>query len=586
LIPESFITELKYHSSIEQIVSSYVQLKRAGKNLKGLCPFHSEKTPSFTVYPDNQSFYCFGCGAGGDVVTFIRRIENLDYPEAVRFLAAKAGMTVPEDGEGEQSARQKMRILELNRMAARFYHDLLISEKGREALAYLHERGLSDKTIRRFGLGWAPPEWDALKKHLTLSGCPEEELAGASLTVRGKSGSTYDLFRGRIIFPIIDIRGGVIGFGGRVTGEGGPKYLNSPDTPVFKKSRNLFALNAAKNTKDRRLILAEGYMDVITLHQAGFANAVATLGTALTPEQARLISQYADEVVVAYDSDQAGRQAARRAVELFDQLGVRLRVLSLKDAKDPDEYIKKFGAKRFAMTLEQSLGAVEFELERLRQRHDIQTDEGKIAFIRAFCEMLADCKNPIERDVYLSRVAQELSVDKQAMGLEVDSVRRRRERKQQQAERRDLRPFTEFQPGRPRDPQRSRHPGCVVAEEGLIALLVKNPDYFEHIRGRIAPEQFVTEHNRALYSAVCQRLEACKPVDITAMASQLDMEQTARLSRIVNGERALNHTPKEADDYIGAILSVAEQPTTSQLAAMNVQELDAFRKKISAGKKK
>ncbi|MEG1849295.1 MAG: DNA primase, partial [Oscillospiraceae bacterium] len=351
MIPESFIEELKYRSDIEQIISPYVQLKRAGRHLTGLCPFHSEKTPSFVVYPENQSFYCFGCGAGGDVVTFVRKSENLEYLEALRFLAQKAGMTLPEDAENDEAGRMRLRILECNRESARFFHAALISPAGEPGLAYLRRRQLSDTTIRRFGLGWAPDSWGSLHEHLLKKGFTEAEMLAAAVTRGGTRGS-YDSFRGRVIFPIIDLRGAVIGFGGRILGDGQPKYLNSPDTMVFKKSRNLFALNVAKATKEPRLLLTEGYMDAIAVHQAGFDNAVATLGTALTQEQARLMAQYTGEVVIAYDSDGAGQKATVRANELLAQTGIKVRVLSMTGAKDPDEFIKANGALRFKQLVE------------------------------------------------------------------------------------------------------------------------------------------------------------------------------------------------------------------------------------------
>ncbi len=520
------------------------------------------------------------------MVSFIRKAENIDYPEAIRLLAARAGIAVPEDGEADQSARLKLRILEINREAARFFHNTLIGEGGKDALSYLRDRGLTDKTIRRFGLGYSPEGWDVLRKYLTGMGFGEDELLNASIISKGKNGSTYDLFRKRVIFPIIDIRGNVIGFGGRVMGEGGPKYLNSPDTPVFKKSRNLFALNAAKNTKERRLILSEGYMDVISLHQAGFTNAVATLGTSLTSEQSRLISQYGDEVIIAYDSDQAGRQAAKRAIELFDQVGIKVRVLSIKDAKDPDEYIKKFGAQRFGMMLEGSRGAVEYEIERLRQRYDITTDDGRISFLKDFCEMMADYKNPIELDVYISRTAQELFVGREALILQIDSLRHRKEKRQKQAQQRDLRPFTETQPGRPRDHQRAKYFRYAIAEDKLITLLVKNPDYFQHISGQITPEQMVTDTNKAIFTVLYGQLSQNKPIDMSSLAYHLDIEKAARLAEIINTGEMLNDSLQEADDYIRVILEFSEKISEIQLAEMTDKEVADNAKKIGASKKK
>ena len=417
MIPESFINELKYQCYIEDIVGGYVNLKRAGRNLKGLCPFHSEKTPSFTVYPENGSYYCFGCGSGGDVITFIRNIENLDYVEAVRFLAAKVGMTVPEEETDNGTAKLKTRILEANRLSARFFHENLIHTP--QALAYIRDRGLTDRTIRHFGLGFAKNSWDDLHHFLRSKGYSDEELYQAALISKGRNGSYYDQFRNRFMFPIIDVRGNVIGFGGRVLDDSKPKYLNSADTPVFKKSRNLFALNFAKNTKERSLILGEGYMDVIAMHQAGFTNAVATLGTSLTADQARMISQYAKEVIIAYDSDSAGQTATKRALSLFEETGIKVRILSIPDAKDPDEYIKRFGATRFKLLLEGCSNAIEFELAKAKANFDLETADGKVGYLKEAAKVLAGIRSPVEIDVYAAKIAGETEVSKEAVKLQV-----------------------------------------------------------------------------------------------------------------------------------------------------------------------
>lgn len=352
MIPQSFIEELRLNCDIESVISSYVQLRRRGRILTGLCPFHSEKTGSFTVYPESQSFYCFGCGAGGDVIGFIRRIENLDYVEAIRFLAGRAGMTVPDDAREDRTAMLKTKILEMNREAAHFYFEKLIAPEGKSALNYLLGRGLTPKTIKHFGLGYAPTGRNNLTDMLSKKGFKYEDMEAACLARRGKNGGYYDVFRDRVMFPIIDLRGNVIGFGGRKMEGDGPKYYNSPDTPVFKKTKNLFALNFAKKQKLDNLILCEGYMDVIAMHQAGFTQAVASLGTSLTADQCRLAASYTDEAVLAYDSDEAGQKATRRAINLLDEAGIRSRVLSIEGAKDPDEFIKKFGAARFKRLIE------------------------------------------------------------------------------------------------------------------------------------------------------------------------------------------------------------------------------------------
>ena len=568
MIPDSFIQELKYRTDIEQVISGYVRLKRRGRNLTGLCPFHSEKSPSFTVYPENQSFYCFGCGAGGDAITFIRKIENLDYVEAIKLLAQRAGLTVPDDGEDNRAAKLRARVLEMNRAAARYFYSQLNSPAGNVGLSYLRGRGLSDNTIKGFGLGYAPPGWDGLRDHLREKGYSEEEMLAASLVIRGKKGGCYDMFRHRVIFPIIDLKGSVVGFGGRALEDSGPKYLNSPDTPVFKKSRNLFALNFAKATKRQELILCEGYMDVIAVHQGGFDNAVATLGTALTAEQARLISQYTKEVVVAYDSDDPGQRAAKRAIGLFDQLGVKVRVLVVQGAKDPDEYLKKFGPQRFDILLSQSANATEYGLRAIQQRYDLSEADGQVGFLREATVFLAGIQNPIERDVYASRLATQVGVEKQAILLQVEAEQKRRARVQEKKEARELRIYS---PGgvRENDPDRSRNLAYALAEEKLITLLVRNPDCYSRVIARISPEDFVTAVNRTIFQAVSSRLEAGLEVDLLSLSGQLEDGAIARLAGLINAPEAQAITPDQADDYIDAILRHGQVKADKEVAQMD-----------------
>ena len=585
MIPERFIEELKYRSDIEQVISSYVSLKRTGRNLKGLCPFHSEKTPSFTVYPENQSFYCFGCGAGGDVVTFIRKIENLEYVEALRFLAQRAGMTLPEEARDDGTALLRTKILEINRESARFFFDQLAHGPDRRAVAYLRGRGLSDKTIKRFGLGYAPNTFDSLKNHLKSKGYSFEEMAAAAVVGKGRNGGYYDLFRNRVMFPIIDLRGSVIGFGGRVMEGDGPKYLNSPDTLVFKKTRNLFAMNIAKNTKEGSLILAEGYMDVISIHQAGFDNAVASLGTSLTAEQARLISQYVDQVIIAYDADGAGQKAARRAISLFEEVGVKIRILSIPDAKDPDEYIKKFGPARFKLLLEGSAGAVDFEIAKLRQKFDLETADGKVAFLKEFCSLMAGLGSPVERDVYIIRTAQELSISKEAVADQVTALRRRRAGAAEKKARRDIRPYSESAAGQPRDLERSRNIRYALAEDKLITTLLKHPDFYDAIAARIRPEQFVTQKNRELFEALWQRLQNRQDIGMMSLSALLGPEQMARVSYLLASAEGVAYTMQEAQDCIKTILEHQSVKTPDQVAGMSDEEWLEYAKSLAANKK-
>lgn len=584
MLSEQFISELKARNDIEDVVGSYVNVKRRGRNLVGLCPFHSEKTPSFTVYPDSQSFYCFGCGAGGDVVTFVRRMENLDYIEAVKLLAQRAGLAMPEDGYDDSFAKRKTRILEINRETARFYHQCLISPVGKKGLDYLRERGLSDKTIRHFGLGFAPESWDAAIKHLMGKGFRMDELTDAAIAVKSARGSYYDQFRGRVIFPIIDIRGNVIAFGGRVMDGKGPKYLNSPDTPVFKKSRNLFALNFAKAIKEPALILAEGYMDVVALHQAGFANAVATLGTSLTSEQARMISQYAEEVVIAYDADGAGQKATNRAINMFGEIGLKVRVLKVKDAKDPDEFIKKFGAARFRLLLEGAGSAMEFEIGKLRQKYDLESSDGKVGFLKEFAQFMAGIRNPIERDVYVTKTAAELGVSKNPLMVQIDYIIRQQAKNAEKKQARDLTVFAAG-PQQRRDPQRTAHLKEALAEERLIGVLLKNPDYYRLIREKIQPEDFLTDFNREIFQVICGRLDQNQSVELIALSEQLDEEQMGKIAGILADPTSSRATPKETQDYLETILAGKAKKTPEQLRQMDRGQLEQYVADLAARKK-
>ncbi|MCI8622849.1 MAG: DNA primase [Provencibacterium sp.] len=586
MIPESFIQELRFHVDMEQLVSSYVRLQRRGRVSVGLCPFHNEKTPSFTVYPDNQSFYCFGCGAGGDAITFVRRAENLDYPEAVRFLADRAGLRVPDEEGDDEGARMKLRVLECNRAAARFYYDTLVSPAGARGLQYLRARALSDAVIRRFGLGYAPAGWNALTDRLHALGFTEEEMLAARVAAPSKKdGRAYDLFRDRVIFPIIDLRGGVIGFGGRVLEGDGPKYLNSPDTPVFKKSRNLFALNRAKASKQEGLLLAEGYMDVLALHQAGFDNAVATLGTSLTAEQTQLISRYAREVTIAYDSDGAGQKATRRAIGLFEQAGVRVRVLKMEGAKDPDEYIKKFGAGRFKLLLQSCANATEFEIGRLRQSYDLETADGKVAFLNEFAVLMASIRNPIERDVYVKKTAAELAVSPEAVLQMVASNLKKRRGGEARKQQRDLHMYVGAGARGKQNPERERNLKYALAEERLIAMLLQNPDYYSHIAAQIGPEQFVTALNREIFSRLCERLRAGRSIELFSLSGVLNDEEMSLVSGLLAASPSARHSREEADDCIQVLKSHENEKSSGEVAAMDEEQLKRYFQKIVSAKK-
>ena len=585
MIPDSFIQELKASCDIEDIVSSYVKLTRKGKNLVGLCPFHSEKTGSFFIYPQTQSFYCFGCGAGGDVISFLRRIENLEYLEAVKLLAQKCNIPFPEDTADDRAAHQKTRTLEINRETARFYHQCLLDEGGKDARAYLIARGRTPKIIRHFGLGYAPDDWDSLRNHLRSKGFRDEELEASGICVRSKKGGLYDRFRGRVIFPILDLRGNVVAFGGRAMGDRQPKYLNSSDTPVFKKSKNLFALNFAKSSKEPTLILAEGYMDVIAIHQAGFDNAIATLGTSLTEEQARLISQYTDTVVIAYDSDKAGQAATARAINMFSEVGVKVQILSLPGAKDPDEFLQKYGSTRFRSLLEGCTNALEFEISKIRNKYDVDTADGKVSFLKEFASLMAGVRNPLEREVYLSQTASQLGVAQAAITAQIDAIHRRQKKAQQKKERNDTSIYIGDMAAGRDDRQRKQNLRYAIAEEHIIGILLKNPDYTDYFLDRMKPEDFITDINREVILAICSHLREGRSVEPMALSGELSPEAMSRLSGIMASQQNLRADRRELDDYIEVLRDSRNVKTKEQIAEMDDQEMKDFFSSLAAKKK-
>ena len=434
-IPQSFIDEVKYRNKIEDVIASYVNLKRAGSNYQGLCPFHSEKTPSFTVFPNTETFHCFGCGAGGDVISFIMRAENLEYPGAVEFLAKRAGLEMPEEAGGAGSETVKRsRMYEMNRAAAVFFNKMLYAPESEPAREYLKQRGLSSAAVKRFGLGFAPNSFDALRRHMHSLGYGDDELKEAFLCGKSeRTGGYFDYFRGRLIFPIIDNFSNVIAFGGRALGDGKPKYLNTSDTPVFKKSRNLFALNFAKNACAESLILCEGYMDVIAVNMAGFPNAVATLGTALTTEQARIMAKYTKKVILSYDSDDAGVSAAKRAIPILTDAGLEVKMLRMEGAKDPDEYIKKFGAARFKTLIDDSQGKLDYLCDSVLNKYNILIPEEKLKAADELCEVVCGIWSDVEREIYITRIAERLSVEPANLKRDVER-RMRRKKKDEDAD--------------------------------------------------------------------------------------------------------------------------------------------------------
>ncbi len=527
---ESFLQELRYRCSVSDIIGRYTGLKRAGRQLKGLCPFHSEKTPSFMVYEDTQSFYCFGCGAGGDVITFIRRAENLDYMDAVRYLADLSGMEMPEDEGDKEAGNLRRRVMEINRETARFYYTKLLSEEGKIALDYFKNRRLSAETIKHFGLGYSPNSGFATVNYLKSKGYRDEELLLAGFK-KGQKGGIYDPFHGRAIFPIIDIRGNVIAFGGRKIREddNGPKYYNSSDTLVFKKSLGLFAMNIAKNQGDGRIILAEGYMDVIAMHQAGFNYAVATLGTALTEEQARMISRYAKEVIIAYDADVAGQKATMRAIDIFKKLDVQVKVLTIPDAKDPDEYIKTFGADKFALLINKSGSQVEYRITKLASKHDLTSTDGRLEFLKEFTYLLADIPSLVEREIYAEKISSSLSINKSAI---LEDAERLAKNKKYRAEKNQFNQMTtDISAFNDKiNPQKRQYLRAASAEEAFISALISAPENREAAENMLLPEDFLTDFNRKFYEKVLEAIGKYGVFDLGMISDEFSPEEMGRIS--------------------------------------------------------
>ena len=528
---DGFLEELCMRNDIVDVVSQYVSLTRRGGNYIGLCPFHNEKTPSFSVSADRQFFHCFGCGAGGDVITFLMRAENLDFPDAVYKLAERAGLEIPESDASIRSQKQKKdRLLALHRDAARFYHDCLLSEEGRAAREYLKNRGLSAATITRFGVGFSPNAWDKLLTAMSAAGYTKQELLDAGLAVPNKTGGIYDRFRNRVMFPIIDVRGAVVAFGGRVMDDSTPKYLNSSETLIFNKRRNLFALNLAKKSEGSRMILAEGYMDVIALHQAGFDAAVASLGTSLTPEQARLIAKYKGEVVIAYDADNAGVSAANRAIDLLKEAGVTVRVLCIPNAKDPDEFIKKFGREKFQKLLDGSAADLEYRLQGAKAGLDLTQDEGRVAYLKSAIRLLAEVPNAVEREIYISRAAKDAGVPADAISLEVKRARKEWiEQRKREQEKRNLSPLSATDPA-----ERAihyRYTKSAVAEEGLLALLMAQPELLPY-----ATSMNENSFSVPLFGQVFNKMRALADANqtftLTALTRDCTPEESTKLAAV------------------------------------------------------
>ena len=554
-IPDRFLDELIARTDIVDLVSESVRLTKKGRNYWGLCPFHSEKTPSFSVSADKQIYKCFGCGKGGGAINFVMELDNLPFRDAVALLAKRAGLEVPDSGYSAGAKERREKLLTINKQAARTFHRWLYAPEGAEGLAYLQRRGLSRRTLTSFGLGFAPNRWDALIQELGQQGYDKRDLLDAGLAVSNQDGRIYDRFRNRVMFPIIDIRGEVIGFGGRVMDDSTPKYLNSPDTPVYNKSRNVFALNIAKKSKAGRVILTEGYMDTISLHQAGFDSAVASLGTSLTPEHAQLLSRYFPEAIIAYDGDGAGVSAAQRAIPLLERAGMKVRVLRMTGAKDPDEFIKQYGRDAFLRLLDQSENQVDYRLEQIRKKYDLSDDSQKVGFLQEAALLLSSLPSAVEREIYGRHAAETAGVSPEAVAQEVKKAFQRRLRKEQkQQERRDLTPAIQLQPkarGLRYDNIRSAR-----AEEGVLRLLLLDPSLYRELT-QLRPEEFSSPLLGKAYALLLRRAEEGLSTQLSLLAGELTSEEMDHLTQVASAPESMANSRQSLADYIAVIRAEA-----------------------------
>ena len=571
-LPDSFLQELKLKTDIVDLVSSYVTLKKRGNTYVGLCPFHNEKTPSFTVYENTQSFYCFGCGAAGDCVGFTRKIDNLDYIDAVKSLAQRAGMQMPEDGYDDSLSKKRRTILEINRETARFYHSYMMSEEGKVGLQYFLDRGLSLKTIKHFGLGYSPNSWDSLIKHLKSLGYNLSDMLAAGVVRRGEKGY-YDYFRNRVMTPIIDVRGNIIAFGGRVLDDSKPKYINTSDTLVYKKTNEVFGLNFAKNSAKDSIILCEGYMDVIAMHQAGFDNAVAGCGTALTNEQVRLITRYAKNISLVYDNDEAGQKALSKAITMFNQVDASINIPTLSGGKDPDEIIKTQGRARFEAMLEGASNKIEFALTQLRKKYNLVTTQGKSQFAAEAVKILYGA-SPVEQDLYLSRIAEELGIDKRSMQAQLDEYVRRESRKQNRQR------YSKIIDENMRSVRResfdnSTSTASLKAQERLISLLMAYSE-FVYLCDGFDDKKLSDGFYRKAYNAVINRIRNNMSLDLIVFNEEFSSDEMSRFSRIVDQSPKSSDAKKELSDCLTTISREYDKQNSKSASEMNDDDFRSF----------
>lgn len=578
-ISEDFVLRLKNSCDIVSVFSSYVDLKSSGKNKKCSCPFHSEKTPSMVVYEDTQSFYCFGCGVGGDVITFIEKIENLTYVDAVKLLADRAGISIPTTKLDDKFSKQRSRILEMNKIAAKFFFNNLKLEVGRIGLEYFAKRGLSRDIIIKFGLGYADGSWDSLKNHLKLNGFSLEEMCDADLVIKSKKDTYYDKFRNRVMFPIIDIKGNVIGFGGRVLDDSKPKYLNSSDTHVFKKSMGLYALNFAKNSGSKTLILCEGYMDVISMHQNGFNNSIAALGTSLTESQVRLISRNSNDVVIVFDSDEAGNVAMDRAYKMFLDIGVKPRALRLKGAKDPDEYIKKYGASRMKVLINQSKSAMKMKIDAIEEKYNLDDVEQRKDYINQYCLIISDIFDSLEREVYIGELCRKMKITREVVSNHVEYLLKKKRKKYGKKIDREL--VKNVRLGYIGNKTYSKYD---KAEQGVIRFLYNNPDYINYLSDKFDEDWFTSDLNKKIYRNIVDKINLGNSLDFVTFHGILSSDEMGLFSKIINEGKNYVNTNKELDDYI-YVMKEKYDKQNENISSMTLEQIEKRRKQTAQKKR-
>ena len=570
----AFLDELIAQNPIEDVVGQYVTLRRSGANMFGLCPFHGEKTASFSVAPDKGIYYCFGCHKGGGVINFQMEVEGMSYPDAVRALAKRVGMEVPEDEQYQSRYRAQERLWALHKEAARFYHAKLYAPEGAAALRYATERGMPKATLINFGIGYAPDTWSSLVDHLRKKGYTDEELKDSGLvTVSQKNGNLFDRFRDRLMFPIIDVRGNVIGFGGRIMkkDDNAAKYLNSPETLIFNKRKNLFALNLAKKSKLGYLILVEGYMDAIALHQYGFDCAVASLGTALTPDGATLLSKYTDQVVLIYDGDAAGQNATQRAIPILEKAGLKVKVLQMQGAKDPDEFLKKYGADKFKLLLEGSSNRIEYQLNAIRKKYDISLDDQKVQYVHDCALLIASLDSPIKREIYGKRVAEAASISENAVAMEVEKARKNRLHREKKAQEKiDLAPAQAFQRrGASKVPYNNVKSG--VAEQGLIAMAIREPALL-HLAAELKAQEFSVPLFDRVFTQLLDRYQHGLEISLAVLVD-LNEDEMSHMAGIVYQQDVVNE-----DAFRDCIRTIRTEHQIAQVS--DEDDLLALRNKL------